>query len=83
MDGALYRPTATVACGTTTAADDSLVYEVDKVVKKWGFQRIDGQNLQDVSGLTRSHLVNPENILSILSQTTFEFRRSSSIRGRR
>ena len=34
IDGALYRPTTTAACGTTTAADDSLGYEVDKVVKR-------------------------------------------------
>ena len=39
MDGALYRPNTTVACGTTTAADDSLGYEGDKVVKGWGFQK--------------------------------------------
>ena len=43
MDGALYRPNTTVACGTTTAADDSLGYEFDKVVKECGFQRPVGQ----------------------------------------
>lgn len=43
IDGALYRPNTTVACGTTTATDDSLGYEVDKVVKGCGFQRAVGQ----------------------------------------
>ena len=47
IDGALYRPTTIAACGTTTAADDSLSYEVDKVVKEVGFQRMIGQDLQD------------------------------------
>lgn len=38
IDGALYRPTAPVACGTATAADDSLGYEVIKVTKGEDFQ---------------------------------------------
>ena len=36
MDGALYRPVAPAACGTTTAADDSLGYEVDQMNKGVG-----------------------------------------------
>ena len=39
MDGALYRPTATAACGTATAADDSLGDKVIKLVKGEVFQR--------------------------------------------
>ena len=39
MDGALYRPTVTAACGTATAVDDSLGYRVIKFVKECGFQR--------------------------------------------
>jgi hypothetical protein len=38
MDGALYRPTVTTACGTATAADDSLGYRVIKFVKGREFQ---------------------------------------------
>ena len=33
MAGALYRPTTPAACGTATAADDSLGYRVIKLVK--------------------------------------------------
>ena len=33
IDGALYRPTTTAACGTATATDDSLGYYVIKFVK--------------------------------------------------
>ena len=36
MDGALYRPVAPAACGTATAADDSLGYEVDQMSKRGG-----------------------------------------------
>ena len=39
MDGALYRPIATAACGTATAADDSLGDKVIKLVKGEVFQR--------------------------------------------
>ena len=39
MDGALYRPIATAACGTATAADDSLGDKVIKLVKGDVFQR--------------------------------------------
>jgi hypothetical protein len=38
IDGALYRPTTTAACGTATAADDSLGYKVIKLVKGREFQ---------------------------------------------
>ena len=39
MDGALYRPTTPAACGTATAADDSLGNRVIKLVKRRDFQR--------------------------------------------
>lgn len=38
MDGALYRPTTPAACGTATAADDSLGYGLIKVAKGQEFQ---------------------------------------------
>ena len=38
IDGALYRPTTPAACGTATAADDSLGYRVIKFVKGRVFQ---------------------------------------------
>jgi hypothetical protein len=39
IDGALYRPITTAACGTATATDDSLGYKEIKLVKGLGFQR--------------------------------------------
>ena len=63
MDGALYRPIATAACGTSAAADDSL-HEWIKLVKGVGFQiRQLDRIYKIVSGFTGFHPVHPEGIL--------------------
>lgn len=61
-DGALYRPSTTAACGTTTVADDSLGYKVDKVTKEMGFQT----NI--VTGFTGWLRIDKISILLILRQ---------------
>lgn len=53
IDGALYRPTTTAACGTATATDDSPGYYVIKFVKGRRFQnpqitQIDLKNLRNL-----------------------------------
>jgi hypothetical protein len=55
MDGALYRPTTPAACGTATAADDSLGDRMIKFVKGREFQgaypqitQIDLKNLRNL-----------------------------------
>ena len=62
MGGALYRPTTTAACGTTTAVDDSLGYKVIKFTKGENFQK--GGWLDRIykmtSGFRRFDPVHPE-----------------------
>jgi hypothetical protein len=63
IGGALYRPTTTAACGTTTVVDDSLSYRVFKFVNGREFQRTVGQDRQDVNRIDRISPVHPETIL--------------------